>query len=84
MKTARTYVFVFVPIPESRVTDASRVLVSESRRKRLCSTALAVRQEPLQAKFAIAKTASPARETSPLPNDLLWTWFIENPRPSSK
>ena len=35
MKTARTYVFIFVPIPSDWGARASRVLVAVSRRNRL-------------------------------------------------
>ncbi len=84
MRAAGTYVFMFVPIPMDWGARASRVLVAESRCNRLSVRFQRVGDFALSEKFAMARTPSPARETRVLPNHLLWTWFIENPRPRSK
>jgi len=83
MKRIRTYIFVFVPIPESWVAHASRMLAMASSPSRTSLDSLGF-QASGNTKDRFGGTPKPARERRALPNDLLWTWFVYNPRPPSK
>lgn len=76
MKTARTYVFMFVPIPpgwlfhEPVVPDFGTGSNGSSPpdQKHDEKTSWRVRHRD-------------GCQTQALPNDLFWTWFVDNPRP---
>jgi hypothetical protein len=84
MKTAWTYVFMFVPIPEGWVAHASRVLAMASSRSRISLDSRGFQAltnpkdsfggTPLQRMRSNGQAFQTARETRALPNDLLWTW----------
>ena len=80
-------VFVFLPITEDWRTRVSRVkpqvrlgpVASSPSRTFPAADISFIAFEPR--KDCCGETPQPARETGALPNQLLWTWFIENPRP---
>jgi hypothetical protein len=82
MKRAQSYVFMFVPIPERWVAHASRAPAMASSPSRTSLDSLGF-QAPTNTKDRFGGMPEPARETRALPNDLFWTWFVDNPRPSS-
>ena len=90
MKTARTYVFMFVPVVLERwMAHASRVpaMAPSPSRTPLDSLGFQVStnpkdcfgETPLQRMRSNGQAFQPARETRAIPNDLLWTWFVDNP-----
>jgi hypothetical protein len=82
MKTSRTYVFVFVPIPKEWGANGFRDSNSTARRKN-GSVLLPIQlRRTRDAKFPIVRTRSLEREADALPHHLFWTWFVDNPRPS--
>jgi hypothetical protein len=87
MNSSRTYVFVFVPIPEDwkaksyRDSDSTRCRNNGSGNNG--SVPLPIQSERMRgAKVPIMRTPSPARETDVLSHHLFWTWFVDNPRRS--
>src|SRR5262249_29974818 len=92
MKTARTYVFMFVPFPEDWVAHASRVLEVASSRSRTSLDSFRFQAStdpkdcfggtPLQRMSSNGQAFQPAHETRALPNDLFFSWFVDNPRRS--
>jgi len=78
MKSARTYVFVFVPILLEQVAN-TRVATGFQAGSNGSSPPNRKHEET---------SHLPARhreefETQILPGDLFWTWFVDNPRRSS-
>ena len=82
---------MFVPIPERWVAHVSRVPAMASWPSRtshgfpgfrLVSTNPTDRfgGTPLQRMRSNGWAFKPAPETRALPNDLFWTWFVDNPR----
>jgi len=79
MKAARTYVFVFIPVLLERV-GGGRVAP--------CFDAGSNGSSPTDHEYnACLRLRAPVRqecEAEALPSNLFWTWFVDNPHPSSK
>jgi len=76
MKTTRTYVFMFVPIPtgwlfhEPMISGFAGGLNGNSPKN----------QERGETAHWQVRPRNRC-ETATLPNQLFWTWFVDNPRP---
>jgi hypothetical protein len=95
MKTARTYVFMFVPIPRhwwqgsGTVGSAgilpalSGMLPDNAQHGTSCdvgkkSVIVSAAQE------VVGNMPATAGNMPALPDQLFWTWFVDNPRPHSR
>jgi hypothetical protein len=76
MKTGRTYVFMFVPILIERVaqTKVANGFCAESNGS----------LSPDKKYDDRPRWRVPGGEKHALPYHLFWTWFVDNPHPSSK
>jgi hypothetical protein len=83
---------MFVPIPGDWVAHLSRVPTIVSSPSRISLDRLGFQQASTNPKDCFGGTQlqrirsnghafQPARETRALPNQLFWTWFVDNPRP---
>ena len=74
MKTARTYVFMFVPIPPEWLAHEPRAWFARPAEREFSA------DENIMAQHDGERNSSRC-ETRALPNHLFWTWFVDNPRP---
>jgi hypothetical protein len=78
MKTARTYVFMFVPIPPGWLSHGPMI-----RGLRAGSNGSSPADEKHDDTNRWRVRNLDGCETQPVSHHLFWTWFIDNPRPQS-
>jgi hypothetical protein len=73
---------MFVPISERWVAHASCDRFQQAwTNPRVCFGGMPLQRMPATAgKLTNGQAFQPARETRALPNDLFWTWFVDNTR----
>jgi hypothetical protein len=79
MDTARTHVFVFVPILSERVAQTRAPIAFRSG-----SNGSSPPEQKQAERPWWQVRHSDGWETQALPNHLFWTWFVDNPRLVSK
>ena len=77
METARTYVFLFVPIPTSWLFHESMIRGCAGGSNGSSSTD----QKGNESSRSLVVRRCEC-EVEVLPSQLSWTWFVDNPRPS--
>ena len=78
MKTARTYIFMFVPIPPGSANYEPMIPCL-----RAGSNGISPPEQKMMTQPDGECEIPTGGETQALPDHLFWTWFIDNPRPQS-
>jgi hypothetical protein len=78
MKTAPTYVFLFVPIPAGWLSPEPMI---PGLRAGSNGSLLPEQKHHHEMDWPVRDCGE--SETETLPNHLFWTWFVDNPRLSS-
>ena len=77
MKTIRTYVFMFVPIPLEWMAPTSVAPAFSFARNGSSPTS-----DKRNDRSRWEERPYHENKAQSLPNHLFWTWFVDNPRPS--